>query len=129
MKAISQRLAGFPEAQLAERGMHGWVNAGVLGVMGGTRRLTASRGLSMRVSAAMRLVYERASGEWPSEMRRLNRWGTLAGSPRLKQALMSVLKVSVLGSTPAMPMSLRVSSASCMTCEMLSFSAGVPCIQ
>ena len=52
-------------------------------------------------------------------MRRLKRWGTLAGSPLLKQALMRVLKVSVLGTTPAMPMSLKVESASCRTTGFL----------
>ena len=45
-------------------------------------------------------------------MRRLKRWGTLAGSPLLKQALMRVLNVTLLGTTPAMPMSLKGGRAS-----------------
>lgn len=53
-------------------------------------------------------------------MRRLKRWGTLAGSPLLKQALIRVLKVSVLGTTPAMPMSLKVVRASCRIREVQS---------
>ena len=61
----------------------------------------------------MRFVYDRASGECPRDMRRLKSWGTLAGSPLLKQALIRVLNVSVLGTTPAKPMSLKVLSASC----------------
>ena len=84
------------------------------------QQLTASSGRSMRVSAAMRLVYDRASGECPSEIRRLKRWGIALGSPRSKQALISVLNVSVLGTTPAMPISLSVVKASCMICGTFS---------
>lgn len=48
----------------------------------------------------------------PSEMRRLNRRGTAPGSPFERHALMRVLKVSVEGTTPAMPMLRSVDIAS-----------------
>lgn len=50
---------------------------------------------------------------WPREMRRLNRRGTAPGSPLDRQAPMSVLNVSVDGTTPAIPMLRSVARASC----------------